>query len=153
MEEQGADAGDVRHHRGAQERRWAPRRAGAGPRPRRRRVAYGYSAGGRRCEQRPFRDLLRTLRADKHLYLPNGTNPLYRSIRAFCALGQALVRPHMDKSLKNRARWALLLLHLVGGGRRTQKGQNAIDDVFIFVGRLGQQLRLAAGIFWALRSL
>lgn len=62
----------------------------------------------------------------------NGTNPLYQ-VDELCALGQAIVRPRMDKvpSLEQMdpsfcyTSWEVILA--------TQKGQNAIDDVFIFV--------------------
>lgn len=62
----------------------------------------------------------------------NGTNPLYQ-VDELCALGQALVRPHMDKVPKLEqmdpsfcyTSWEVVVA--------TQKGQNAIDDVFIFV--------------------
>lgn len=62
----------------------------------------------------------------------NGTNPLYQ-VDELCALGQALVRTCMDKVPKLEqmdpsfcyTAWEVLIA--------TQKGQNAIDDVFIFV--------------------
>ena len=62
----------------------------------------------------------------------NGTNPLYQ-VDELCALGQALVRTCMDKVPKLEqmdpsfcyTAWEVIIA--------TQKGQNAIDDVFIFV--------------------
>lgn len=62
----------------------------------------------------------------------NGTNPLYQ-VDELCALGQSIVRPHMDKVPKLEqmdpsfcyTSWEVIVA--------TQKGQNAIDDVFIFV--------------------
>lgn len=62
----------------------------------------------------------------------NGTNPLYQ-VDELCALGQSLVFPRMDKVPKLEqmdpsfcyTSWEAIVA--------TQKGQNAIDDVFIFV--------------------
>ena len=62
----------------------------------------------------------------------NGTNPLYQ-VDELCALGQALVRTCMDKVPKLEQMDPSFCYTAWEGIIATQKGQNAIDDVFIFV--------------------
>lgn len=62
----------------------------------------------------------------------NGTNPLYQ-VDELCALGQSLVFPRMDKVPKLEQMDPSFCYTAWEAIVATQKGQNAIDDVFIFV--------------------